>query len=90
MRAVLDIEEIKQFISSLGAICGMMHEKKTRMSHEFRELHEVWRDSNYDKFEKSFTEAVAEIDRFIRYSEMYAEYLQRKAQAAERYLEGRN
>ena len=88
MRAILDIDEIRQFNSSLAMICGMMRERKDHINHEFKDLNEVWQDANYQKFEQVFTVTVAEIDQFLLYAEMYSDYLQKKAAAAERFLEG--
>jgi len=86
--AILDIDELRRFIHSFGTICGNLREQKDHMNSKFRDLNEVWRDSRYDKFEQSFKETVDEINQFLRYAEMYADYLQRKAQKAQAYVDG--
>lgn len=86
--AKIDIDELRRFINSFGAICGSLREQKDHMNAKFRDLNEIWRDSRYDKFEQSFTETVDEIDKFLRYAELYADYLQRKAQKAQIYVDG--
>ena len=88
MKAVIDLEELKMFISSFGNICGQMREQKQYINHEFKDLHEAWRDANYDKFGRVFEETISEIEQFLRASEAYGEYLQKKSQKVEQYLQG--
>jgi hypothetical protein len=89
MRAIIDLDELRSFINSFGNICGQMRERKQHIHHEFRDLHDAWRDDNYESFSRVFEETVAEIEQFLRVSEMYAEYLQKKGQKVEQYLQGR-
>ena len=88
MRAIIDLDELQSFINSFGNICGQLRENKQHISHEFRDLHEVWKDKNYDKFGQVFEETIAEIEQFLQMSEMYAEYLRKKGQKVEQYLQG--
>lgn len=89
MKAIIDLEELNTFINSFGNICGQMREKKQFIVHEFKDLHEVWRDKNYDNFGKVFEETIAEIEQFLRVSEMYADYLSKKGHKVKEYLQGR-
>jgi len=89
MQAILNLDELRQFNGSLGMICGQLRERKDHINAEFKSLHEVWRDGNYRNFEETFTSAIAEIDRFLSYAEMYGDYLNRKAVAADQYLHRR-
>ena len=89
MSAIIDLDELNTFINSFGNICGQMRERKQHINHEFVDLHDTWRDDNYERFSRVFEETVAEIEQFLRISEMYAEYLRKKGQKVERYLEGR-
>jgi uncharacterized protein YukE len=88
MRAIIDLDELETFIYSFGNICGQLRENKQHISHEFKDLHEVWKGKNYDEFEQVFEEAIAEIEQFLQMSEMYAEYLRKKGQKVEQYLQG--
>lgn len=88
MRAIIDVDELKQFDSALKRICGNLRDEKNSMNQKFLSLKEVWKDKNYHQFEKTFTTTITEIDQFLRYAEMYNDYLRQKARAAERYLEG--
>lgn len=88
MSVILDIDEIYQFNSAMGTICGIIREKKQHIYGEFKNLDEVWHDANYQKFGLVFDSTVDEIDQFLRFAEMYSDYLLRKAEMAERYLEG--
>lgn len=88
MRAIIDLDELHGFINSFGSICGQLRERKQHINHEFKDLHEVWKDKNYDKFEQVFEETIAEIEQFLRVSEMYADYLRKKGQKVEQYLQG--
>lgn len=65
-----------------------MREKKGYIQNEYKNLDEVWNDANYHKFGMVFEATIDEIEQFLRIAEMYSDYLGKKAQAAERYLEG--
>lgn len=88
MRAIIDLEELRTFINSLGNTCGQLRENKEHISHEFANLHEVWKDGNYDRFERVFNETIGELEQFLRVSAMYADYLRKKEQKVEQYLQG--
>jgi hypothetical protein len=88
MKAIIDVDELRRFISTFGHIRGMMREKKEYINGEFKSLGEVWKDKNYQQFEKTFSLTVVEIEQFLRHAEAYSDYLRRKADAADRYLEG--
>lgn len=88
MRAIIDVEELRRFISALEYTRVMMREKRDFINREFKELNEVWQDANYLKFERAFGVTIAEIDQFLKYAELYGDYLRRKAQKAQDYLDG--
>lgn len=88
MKAIIDLEELRAFINSFGFICGALYENKEHIGHEFSNLSEIWKDGNYDKFETVFNETLSEIEKFLHVSEMYMDYLQKKAQKVEQYLQG--
>lgn len=87
-RAILDTEELRRFIASLGFICGQLHEKKARLNSDFKSLRDVWQDKQYTAFEQNFGVTMKQIDDFLRYAEMYSTYLKKKVEIAERYLNG--
>lgn len=88
MKAIIDVEELQRFISTFAYIQGIMREKKEFINSEFKSLGEVWKDKNYQQFESTFLQTMGEIEQFLRHAEAYSHYLQRKAQAAQNYLEG--
>lgn len=87
-RAIIDIDALHDFIQSFGINAGAVREEKDHISVGFHDLRDIWSDKRYQAFEKSFNEMVVEVDAFLRYSEVYVDYLQRKARRADEYLNG--
>jgi hypothetical protein len=58
--------------------------------HLFRELGELgatWKDSKYQQFDRLIVDSARELAAFHTAAHRYAEYLNRKAHAAQRFLE---
>jgi uncharacterized protein YukE len=87
-QAIIDPDEVRRFAARLQEMAGYLQNRKTLVKSSFSELRDVWRDQKYSQFDRVFSEAVTRLDQFVRYSEMYAEYLKNKAQKADIYLDG--
>lgn len=87
-KAIVDPAELHRFATALGAIVGILRERRNAVNGEFKALHEAWRDKKYEQFERSFSEMIVRFDRFTHESERYARYLRGKARKAEEYLQG--
>jgi hypothetical protein len=87
--AIIDPDDVRTFAAKLMEMAGYLHNRKTQVKSSFSDLHEVWRDQQYSQFDRIFSESVTRLDQFLRYSEIYAEYLKKKAGKADIYLGGR-
>jgi len=52
-------------------------------------LHDHWRDEKYARFREVFTTTMNRLEPFLRRSEEYVRYLNRKAEKLEEYLRHR-
>ena len=86
-RAIVDPREVRNFAALLHETVGHLRNSKYSVSRDFNELHSVWKDSKYSQFEKVFLDTMRHLELFLKSSEMYAQYLNKKAGLAERYLE---
>ena len=73
-----------------------LHEKNhtmrgsiTRMSNAVRDARSVWRDEKYRAFSKKLEEAENLLTLMLKTSDKYAEFLEKKANLGERYLNHR-
>jgi uncharacterized protein YukE len=87
-QAIVDPDEVRRFAATLQEMSAYLHDRKTHVKSSFSNLRDVWRDQKYTQFDRVFSESVTRLDQFLRYAEMYADYLKKKAQKADRYLEG--
>lgn len=88
-QAIVDPDEVRRFAAKLQEMAAYLQNRKNHVKSSFSDLHDVWRDQKYSQFDRIFSEAATRLDQFLRYSEMYADYLKKKAQKADQYLEGR-
>ena len=86
-RAIVDPREVRRFAAILLETVGHLRSTKSSVSQDFNALHGVWKDKKYSQFEKVFVDTMGHLELFLKSSEMYAQYLNKKAQLAERYLE---
>lgn len=86
-RAIVDPREVRRFAALLHEIVGHLGNSKSSVSRDFIELHSVWKDAKYQQFEKVFLDTMRNLELFLKSSETYAQYLNKKAGLAERYLE---
>lgn len=88
-KAIVNPDELRRFATFLNIMTEYVMSRKSSLNNSFANLNEVWRDQKYAQFQRLFTETMASIDQFCRHAEVYAQYLRRKAELADRYLERR-
>lgn len=88
-KAIIDPDKVRQFAKSLEHYSQQLKAEKIAVSNKFDSLHDHWQDEKYIQFEQLFEETSRQLDEFFRLAEDYSNYLQRKAQKADQYLEGR-
>lgn len=87
-RVVIDPDEVRHFARELSRSAETLREGRSHLVGSFRELRDVWHDTKYEQFDRVFSEAVDHLELFFHDAEVYADYLRRKAQKADRFLEG--
>lgn len=88
-QAVVDPQEVKRFAAFLEITAGELSNARADAKTSLSNLKSSWHDEKYGQFEQLFTETMTRLDHFIKYAEIYAQHLKKKAYKAERYLEGR-
>lgn len=86
-QAIVNPEEVRRFAAALKRYNEEITNSTRRVQGQFRQLGSTWRDQEYKRFEQEFQQATNAIRRFLNTSEQYTQYLKRKAEAAQRYLD---
>ena len=81
--------EIRIFISELKKLKGDLENNQKQTSGKLRKLGESWKDSEHKKFEEKFTEYLNNMRPIISNIDEYCAFLERKANAADNYLNQR-
>lgn len=87
-KAIVDPRELRTFAAILAETVGHLRGTKRQVTNGFNDLHSHWQDKKYSEFERLFTDTMARLEVFLNTSELYAQYLRKKAEKAEQYLEG--
>ncbi|MCU1263949.1 MAG: WXG-repeat protein [Acidobacteria bacterium] len=87
-KAIVDPRELRNFAAVLEETIGHLRGSKSQVSHSFNDLHAHWQDKKYSEFDRLFTETMGRLEVFLNSSELYSNYLRKKAEKAERYLGG--
>jgi hypothetical protein len=85
--AIVDPREVRRFAALMLETVGHLRNSKSSVSRDFSDLQAVWKDKKYTQFERVFQDTMGRLELFLKSSEMYAQYLNKKAGLAERYLE---
>lgn len=88
-KVIVDPDEVRNFARFLDQAADNIEIRQNDLDNSFRSLKEVWHDHKYQQFELVFEETSANLKRFLKLAENYADYLRRKAGKADKYLEGR-
>lgn len=88
-KAIADPEEIRVFVHLLLREINRVRSLETEIRSQFNQLHNHWQDEKYEKFKNFFTETMNSLEQFSQYGEVYADYLTRKAELLQKYLDHR-
>jgi hypothetical protein len=86
-RAIVDPREVRRFAALLLETAGHLQNSKSVVTGDFTELQAVWKDKKYAQFDRVFSETMGHLEVFLKNSERYAQYLNKKAGLAERYFD---
>jgi len=88
-KAIVDPRELRSFAAVLTETVGHLRGSKSQTTSRFNDLHHHWQDKKYSEFERLFTDTMGRLEVFLNTSNLYAQYLRKKAEKAEQYLDGR-
>ncbi|HSW29031.1 MAG TPA: hypothetical protein VLH75_05970 [Longimicrobiales bacterium] len=86
MKVIVDPADLRRFAAVLEQETHTLRERQRAVEAARRELSEVWRDTRYRSFERTYLPAIQVLERFQKASERYAAYLRTKADRADTYL----
>lgn len=89
VQAIVDPQEVRSFAGRLSAFNRELESLTNGMESQFAALGDSWRDQEHASFEQLFKETVSMIRRFVPVSEEHVRFLERKAEAAQDYLDRR-
>ena len=85
-QVIVDPAEVRRFVSIMEQEVRALRERQRVLEASRRELAEVWRDTRYIGFERTYIPAMQVLERFEKLADEYARLLRGKAERAERYL----
>lgn len=88
-RAIVDPDELRRFSGQLKQTSEQLRSAKANIMSEFDNLHETWRDEKFERFDRLFIECLTLLDRYTKEAELYSDFLRKKAEYAQRYLDNR-
>ena len=88
-QAIVNPDELQRFSRELKQYNEYVRDRTRRLQVQFRQLGETWRDQEHRKFATEFERTRIQIDRFLKASDPYVPFLQRKAARAREYLQQR-
>jgi len=90
MKTQFDPREARRFAAFLDECARDLRSLNVGAAKALFDLHAAhWQDGRFEQFERLYEEASVSLQQFIEYAERYAEYLRRKAEPIERYLNRR-
>jgi hypothetical protein len=87
--AITNPEEIKRFAFTLNQAIKMVREIQLQLMNKFEELESYWKDSKNKRFHEIFILKMRHLDNFLKEGENLVQYLNRKVEPLERYLQHR-
>lgn len=79
-------QTMKQFAHDLEHSSNSLKKEELRMFSDLAELGATWKDERFQQFDRLITDSARELAAFHKSAARYAEYLQAKANAAEKFL----
>jgi WXG100 family type VII secretion target len=80
---IIDPKDLRQFAAQLKQFNTELSSSSKRLSGQFRQLGETWRDPAYQKFAAEFEQTMRNLARFQQTSEEVIPMLLKKAERAE-------
>ncbi len=87
--AIVTPAELVAFARHLSKTADSVAKRRNKAARLVGDARSVWKDAKYDRFRKTFDQTVKDLDRFVRLAEDYAQFLERKAGLARKYLDNR-
>lgn len=87
--AIVTPTELVAFARHLAKAADNVAKRRNKAARLVADSRSVWKDAKYDHFRKTFDHTVKDLDRFVRLAEDYAQFLERKASLARKYLDNR-
>jgi uncharacterized protein YukE len=88
-QAIVNPDEIRKFIGEMKRFKSELEQNRDRTKGKMRELGETWRDQEHQKFASEFENFIRQMNPFLKNIEEYNSFLNRKAVAADTYLQQR-
>jgi len=88
-QAIVNPDEIRRFIGEMSRFKNELEQNRDRTNAKMRELGETWRDSEHQKFASEFEGFIRQMNPFLKNIDEYNSFLNRKAVAADNYLQQR-
>ena len=81
-------QSMKQFANELLHTSDALKTQERQLFAELSNLGATWKDERFQHFDRLVTESARELAAFHTSASRYAEFLKRKANAAEKFLRG--
>ena len=88
-QAIVNPDEIRKFINEMSRFKSELEQNRDRTNAKMRELGESWRDHEHQKFAGEFENFIRQMNPFLKNIDEYNSFLNRKAAAADNYLQQR-
>jgi len=87
--AIVTPADLRIFARQLSESAERISRRRKKAATQVKDARAVWKDEKYKVFLKTFDDTVRQLDHFTRRALEYAEFLERKAMYADRYLKNR-
>jgi uncharacterized protein YukE len=81
-------KDMHAFARSLMELARSIRQRQAQLESEMNELKHTWNDQRYAEFSRVVKQASEQLMVFNANAQLFADYLDRKAAAGERYLRG--
>lgn len=83
---IVDPNELRRFRTLLRNEVQALDGQRKSLSQKFSSLGEFWKDAKRRQFEHEFKTSMRQLERFLKEAENFSAFLDRKARAADNYL----
>ena len=88
-RAIVDPAELRRFAQNLKNFNNEVGRQLSVLHGQFAGLGDTWRDQEHENFAGQFSETVQVLTRFMESSQLHINFLLRKAERIDEYLQQR-